>query len=102
MVSVLIISFALILGAYWPHFYTEVRLELMGYDALGMSEGERLQNVVPEKHEIATQLYWSNMGVGWPLKAMIWMVILLPYPFIVWLFGFGYKKLTSKFGAKNT
>jgi len=92
----------LIVGAYWPHFYTEVCLDLMGYDSLGMSETERLQNVVPEMHEEATQLYWSNMGVGWPMKAIIWMVILLPYPLIVWLCGFGYKKSIIRFGAKNT
>lgn len=96
------ISFMLIIGGYWPHFYTEVRLDLMGYDSLGMSEAERLQNVAPEMHEQATQLHWSNMGVGWPLKVIIWMVILLPYPLIVWLFGFGFKKLKLRFSAKNT
>ncbi len=96
------ISFILILGAYWPHFYTDLRLDLLGYDSLGMSELERLQNVSPEMRDKATQLYWSNMGIGWPMKAIIGMVILLPYPLIVWLFGFSYKKLIIRFGAKNT
>lgn len=102
LVSVPIISFMLIIGGYWPHFYTEVRLNLMGYDSLGMSEIERLQNVAPEMHEKATQLHWSNMGIGWTLKVIIWMVILLPYPLIVWLCGFGFKKLKLRFSAKNT
>ncbi len=79
-----------------------MRLDLMGYDSLGMSEVERLQNVAPEMHEAATNLYWSNMGVGWPMRAILWMVILLPYPLIVWIFGFSYKKLIKRFSVKNT
>jgi hypothetical protein len=102
LISALVISFMLIIGGYWPNFYTEVRLDLMGYDSLGMSEAERLQNVAPEMHEEATQLHWSNMGVGWPLKVIIWMVILIPYPLIVWVFGLAYNKLKNRFGAKNT
>ncbi len=102
LVSALIISFMLIVGAYWPHFYTDVRLDLMGFDFDGMSDAERGQNVAPEMREEATKLYWSNMGIGWPLKAIIWMVILLPYPLIVWVFGLAYNKLKNRFAAKNT
>jgi len=102
LVSAFTISLTLIAGAYWPHFYTEIRLDFMGYDSLGISEIERLKNVAPKMQEEATKLYWSNMGVGWPLKVMIWMVILLPYPLIVWLGGFGFQKLKKQFRAKNT
>ncbi|GMM87022.1 hypothetical protein [Pseudoalteromonas sp. MTN2-4] len=102
LISASLISLAIISGAYWPHFYTGMRLDLLGYDPFGFSECERLKKVAPEMRGIATQLYWSNMGVGWPLKALIWMVILLPYPSIVWLFKFSYKKLMNKFCAKNT
>jgi hypothetical protein len=42
------------------------------------------------------------MGIGWPMKAIIWMVILLPYPLIVWVFGLAYNKFKNRFGAKNT
>ena len=102
LVSVPIIFFILILGAYWPHFYTDVRLDLMGFEFDGMSDAERVKNVVPEMREEATRLYRSNMGIGWPMKAIIWMVILLPYPLIIWLFALGYKKLKSRLGVKNT
>lgn len=71
------------LGSYWPHFYVDLRLELMGFDFDGMSDLDRARNVLPEFKEEATKLYWSTMGVGWPLKAFIWMVILSPYPFVV-------------------
>jgi hypothetical protein len=48
LVSVLIIYFMLILGAYWAHLYTGVHLDLMGFDFEGMSDAERGQNVAPE------------------------------------------------------
>jgi len=102
LVSAPIISFMLIVGAYWPHFFTDVRLDFMGFHFDGMSDVERVQNVAPEMREEATKLYWSNMGIGWPMKAIIGMVILLPYPLVVWLFGLGYKKVKNKFSAKNT
>ncbi|MBA6254391.1 hypothetical protein [Colwellia sp. MB3u-55] len=102
LVSALIISLMLIVGAYCPHFFTEVRLDSMGFDFEGMSDAERVQNVAPEMREEATKLYWSNMGNGWPMKAIIWMVFLLPYPLIVWVFGLAYNKLKNRFGAKNT
>jgi hypothetical protein len=102
LVSAPIISLMLIIGVYWPQFYTELRLDLMGYNSFGMSESERLEGVIPEMHEKATNLYWSNMGIGWPLKAIIWMVILLPYPLILWLFRFSYKQLVKRFSAKKT
>ncbi|WP_298445323.1 hypothetical protein [uncultured Ferrimonas sp.] len=101
LVSASIISLMLIVGSYWPHFYTDVRLDLMGFDFDGMSDVERSQYVAPEMREEATKLYWSNMGIGWSMKAIIWMVILLPYPVIVWLFGLGYKKVKNRFSAKT-
>jgi hypothetical protein len=73
----------ILLGSYWPHFYVDLRLELMGFDFDSMSDLDRARNVLPEFKEEATKLYWSTMGIGWPLQAFIWMVILSPYPFAV-------------------
>ena len=87
LISIPIIFVLVIAGAYWPHFYKDVRLELMGFDFEGMSDEERTRHVSPERKGEAINLYWSLMGIGWPLKAIIGIVILLPYPTVVWLVG---------------
>lgn len=101
LVSTSLISLMLIVAAFWPHFYTELRLDLMGFNFDGMSDAERAKNVAPELRAEATNLYWSNNGVGWPLKAIIWMIILLPYPVLIWLIGFAQKKLSNRFDRLN-
>jgi len=83
-ISLPLICFLMTLVAYWPHFYSDLRLELMGFDFEGMSDTERARNVLPETREEATALYWSNMGIGWPLKAIFGMVLFAPYPTVVW------------------
>lgn len=82
-ISLPLICFLIALTAYWPHFYSDLRLELMGLDFGGMSDAERARNVLPESREEATALYWSNMGIGWPLKAIFGMVLFAPYPTVV-------------------
>lgn len=83
-VSIPLICILIALLAYWPHFYSDLRLELMGFDFEGMSDEERARNVLPELRDEATSLYWSNMGIGWPLRAILGMVIISPYPTVVW------------------
>lgn len=85
VISITIIIFTIVLGSYWPHLYIDLRLELMGFDFQGMSDLERALNVAPELRAEATKLYWSNMGVGWPLTAVLWIIMWLPYPS---LFGY--------------
>ena len=84
IISLPIICFLLVLMAYWPYFYTDFRLELMGFNFDGMSEAERVRNVLPELREEAKELYWSNMGIGWPLKAIFGIVLFTPYPTVIW------------------
>lgn len=83
-VSLPLIGLLIALAAYWPEFYTHLRLELMGFDFDGMSDAERAGNVLPELREEATALYWSNMGIGWPLKAMFGFALFALYPTLVW------------------
>jgi hypothetical protein len=96
IISILIIIIAITLGAYWPHLYIDIRLELMGFNFNGMSDAERTMNVAPELRAEATKIYWSSMGVGWPLTAMLWAIMLLPYPTVVWLLALFYKKTTRR------
>lgn len=65
---------------YWPEYFGHVRLELIGFDFDGMNDADRVRNVPAELREEALRLYWSHMGVGWPLKAIMASVMLLPYP----------------------
>ena len=64
----------------WLHFYTDLRLNLMGFDFDGMSDIERTRNIVPELQAEATKLYWSHMGIGWPLKTIIGIIVMSLYP----------------------
>jgi hypothetical protein len=59
------IALALIfLMAYWPHFFRDFRLELIGFDFDGMTQDERTRNVDPAYRELADKLYSSHMGIG--------------------------------------
>ncbi|MEM8504875.1 MAG: hypothetical protein AAF716_17180 [Cyanobacteria bacterium P01_D01_bin.1] len=81
LISLPIIFVLLALLAYWPEFFREFRLSQMNFDMYGMSEAERVQQVAPELRELANEIYMSSSyGIGWPLKAMMVMVMFLPYP----------------------
>ena len=84
LICIPLIFLFVIMIAYWPHFYDSFRLELMDFDFEGMNDVERARNVAPELRDEATRLYWSNMGIGWPLKAIFGMVFALPITSIVW------------------
>lgn len=101
-VSLPLICFLIALIAYWPHFYSDLRLELMGFDFDGMSDAERSRNVLPAMREEATALYWSNMGIGWPLKAIFGIVLFAPYPTVVWGCGVLVKHIRRKRNSEIT
>ena len=84
MISIPFIFLVVVIGAYWPHFYADLRLELMGFDFEGMNDVERARNVALELRGEATKLYWSNMGIGWPLKAIFGMLFVALYPSTFW------------------
>ena len=86
IISLPLIFIFLCLIAYWPQFYTDLKLELIGFDFDAMNDTARTINVSQELKEEAIRLYWSNMGLGWPLKAMLAMVFLIPYPSIIYGF----------------
>ncbi|MES9900747.1 MAG: hypothetical protein ABW148_17255 [Sedimenticola sp.] len=90
--SIPIILCLVTVGAYWPHFYKDLRLEMMGVNREGMTDVQRTRNVSPGLQGEAIELYWSLMGVGWPFKAIIGMVLIAPYPSVVWLAGFGVRR----------
>jgi len=89
LISLPLMFLCLVLWAYWPHLYADLRLYQIGFNFDGMNDAQRALNVSVELKDEATKLYWSNMGIGWPLKAIIGAIILTPYPSIV----FGGKSL---------
>lgn len=101
-ISLPLICFLIALTAYWPHYYSDLRLEHMGFDFEGMSAAERAKNVLPESQEEATELYWSKMGLGWPLKAIFGIVLFAPYPTLVWGGSVLVKQIRRKQNSKNT
>ena len=78
LISFPIIFILVALLAYWPHFYRDFRLSLMGFYSDSMSNAERVRQVAPESRELANNLYQSGMGIGWTLQALIGMVIFFP------------------------
>lgn len=102
IVSLPLICILISLAAYWPHFYSELRLEMMGFDFSGMNDAERARNVLPELREEATKLYWSNSGVGWPLKAIFGIALFAAYPTIVWCAGVLVKYVRRKHDREIT
>ncbi|MGD1863322.1 MAG: hypothetical protein ACFB0D_02080 [Phormidesmis sp.] len=74
----------IILSAYLADIYPLIQLQLLGFDLHGMSEAERMLNVAPASRALATELYGSIFGIGWPLKAIFAIVIVSPYPSATW------------------
>jgi hypothetical protein len=68
--------------AYWPDLYASLRLDYLGFDFDGWSDEERLRNIAPEFRDEAIKLYWSRMGIGWPLQAIIGAILLIPYQIV--------------------
>lgn len=56
--------------AFWPSVHADLRLQELGFDASGMSEFERMANVPASAREEASRIYDSQMGIGWPLRAL--------------------------------
>ncbi|MBU1293623.1 MAG: hypothetical protein KJ609_06985 [Gammaproteobacteria bacterium] len=102
LVSIPVMCLMMAIAVYWPHFYADLRLYLMDFDFDGMSDAERARNVAPEQRELATKLSWSNMGIGWPLKAMIGMVFLSPYPTVVWILSLVLRKVRDVVCQRHT
>jgi len=85
LVSLPIVFVILVLGAYLSHAYPLLLLKIMGFDLQGMNEAERLLMVAPALKDTATEIYSTIFGIGWPLKAMLAMIFVSPYPTAVWV-----------------
>ena len=65
--------------AAWPFFYTDLRLEYLG---AGKSDEPAawLDSVAISDRAEAMELYNSRFGVGWPVTAFFWYILVgLPF-----------------------
>jgi hypothetical protein len=65
--------------SYLSDLETSLRLEYLGFNFNGWTDEERLRNIAPELRDEATKLYLTHMGIGWTFKAIIGVVLLIPY-----------------------
>lgn len=70
----------LVIGlAYFSDLETSLRLGYLGFNFDAWTEEERFRNIAPAFRDEATKLYRSHMGIGWTFKAIIGVVLLIPY-----------------------
>lgn len=96
-ISYLITSIAITLSlvlimAWWSHFSIELLLSHYGYDSNLLTEAERLKNVTAENLDRVKTLDSSRMGIGWPLKAILFYIFYSPYLLIVYFGCYFYRK----------
>lgn len=94
-----IIMFPLLLSiAWWGDFSTRILLSHLGYNFEAMNNVERFKNVTIEDLVKVKNLEKEMLGIGWPLKAILFYLFLYcPYLFIVYLASLLYRKnKTSK------
>lgn len=92
----LMICLLLVVGlAYLPALETSLRLDYLGYNFDGWTDEERLRKIAPEFRDEAVKLYRSHMRIGWPLQAIMGVVLLIPYHIVVSTFVYVVSKRIS-------
>lgn len=97
VVGITLSSLLVFLFAWWSHESCLIQLEHYGYNIDGMSKSEFYAKVLPENMDKVKSLEISIMGIGWPLKAIIGFVIIIPYLIIVYIV----KNMIDKFKEKK-
>lgn len=68
---------------WWDDFSTWRLMEYYGWNPDGMCDTECFQNVAECEMERVQKLWNHNMGVGWPLKALLIYIVILPAQWIL-------------------
>lgn len=97
------VTFVLVLiMAWWSHFSIDLLLSHYGYNSNLLTETERLQPVAAENLDRVKTLYSTRMGIGWPLKAILFYIFYSPYLLIVYFGCYFYKKSKLNKQANET
>lgn len=103
IITAVTVTFLLVLTlAWWSHFSIELLLSHYGYNADLLTETERLRNVSAENLDRVKTLDSSRMGIGWPVKAILFYIFYSPYLLIVYFGSYFYKKSKLKRQADGT
>lgn len=73
--------------AWWANFSDQLLLSHYGYNFDAMNKFERYKEVAIENMKRVKQLEIGYYGIGWPLQAIAFTFLYLPYLLIVYLFG---------------
>lgn len=93
LITSIAITFSLVLiMAWWSYFSIDLLLSHYGYDYNLLTETERLKNVTTENLDRVKTLKASKMGIGWPLKAILFYVFYSPYLLIAYFASYFYRR----------
>lgn len=82
--------------AWWTDTSNLMLLEHYGYNIDGMNETEFYGKVLPANMEKVKSLQRSIMGIGWPLKAILFFLFCIPYLLVIYGVMLSIKLKTNK------
>jgi hypothetical protein len=86
--GIIITSILMLVFAWWSYFSNRLLLSHYGYDFDAMNYQERFKQVSSNNLERVKSLEISNMGIGWPLKAIMSYIFYSPYLLLVYLVSY--------------
>jgi hypothetical protein len=87
--------------AWWAYISNQMLLEHYGYNFHATNDTERFGKVSSVNLQRVKSLEISNMGIGWPLKAILTYIIYTPYLLIVYLVTYLFSKILLKRKSKT-
>lgn len=97
LLFIAVLTFVLVIViAWWSDYSSQLLLSNYGYDFEALNDLERFKNVEIENLDRVKELDKSRMGIGWPLKALIFYPFYFPYLLIVYVANHFYKKYKTK------
>ena len=87
VVGVLIASVIIWIGAWWGHYSTKLLMSHYGYDFEAMNKTDSFKNVSLNNLERVKNLKKDYLGVGWPFKAIVGLIMYSPYLLLVYFSG---------------
>lgn len=92
----LVVSCILFFAAWWGDASINLKLDFLNFNFDGHNDQARLANVTEQNKEHAKALYYSQFGIGWPLKAMFFSILAIPYYLLIFLLHLAYIKFKKK------
>ena len=96
VVGVLIASVIIWIGAWWGHYSTKLLMSHYGYDFEAMNKTDSFKNVSLKNLERVKNLKKDYLGVGWPFKAIVGLVMYSPYLLLVYFGGSLIRRMKRK------